>query len=379
MLNGSKEISFERPSPGTLRVGLSGDWKVTDGLVSPDAFEKEIESVSGAVTRLEFDTQRLRSWDSGLLSFLRLVAGRCRDQGIEINTGGLPEGVRTLLRLASATPAKINDPAMTRSPDFLTRVGVATSKRAGAAVGLLAFIGESFAGIVSLFRGTARFRVRDLWMLIQQTGADALPIVTIISFLIGWILAFIGAIQLQQFGASIYVANLVAVAMTIEMGAMMTGIIMAGRTGAAYAAELGTMTVNEEIDALQTTGISPIEYLVVPRILALVVMMPMLALYADFVGILGGAVVGVGMLDLSFIQIFEQTRDAIIPKHFILGLIKATVYGIVVAMSGCYYGMRCGRSAAAVGASVTGAVVTGIISIIIASALLTFVYNILGI
>ena len=164
---------------------------------------------------------------------------------------------------------------------------------------------------VRLFRMKVRFRAVDLFLLIQQCGAEALPIVTLISFLVGVILAFVGAVQLKQFGAQIYVADLVGIAMVREMGAMMTGIIMAGRTGAAFAAQLGTMKVTQEIDAFTTMGFSPLEFLVLPRVIALVLMMPLLCLYSDLVGVLGGAAIGVGMLDLSWTTYFRETTNAI--------------------------------------------------------------------
>jgi phospholipid/cholesterol/gamma-HCH transport system permease protein len=182
-----------------------------------------------------------------------------------------------------------------------------------------------------------------------------------------------------MFGAQIYVANLVGVGMAREMGAMMTGIIMAGRTGAAFAAQIGTMQVNEEIDALQTMGISPMDFLVMPRMIALIVMMPLLCLYANLMGILGGMFVGMTMLDISFAQYLEQTRSAIDMTDFSLGLVKSVVFGIIVAMSGCLRGIQCGRSSTAVGNAATSAVVTGIVLIVIFDSLLTVIYSILGI
>ena len=166
--------------------------------------------------------------------------------------------------------------------------------------------------------------------------------------------------------------------MAREMGALMTGIIMAGRTGAAFAAQLGTMTVNQEIDALTTLGLNPMEFLVVPRMLALVLMVPLLCLYADLVGILGGAVVGVGMLHLGTVQYYQQTLYILQLRDFVLGLIKGAVFGILVALAGCLRGMQSGRSASAVGAAATSAVVTGIVWIIIFDALLTVIYDVLG-
>jgi phospholipid/cholesterol/gamma-HCH transport system permease protein len=184
---------------------------------------------------------------------------------------------------------------------------------------------------------------------------------------------------LQQFGAEIYVANLVGIAMVREMGALMTAIILAGRSGAAFAAQLGTMMVNEEIDAFKTMGFSEMDFLVLPRLLALSLMVPLLALYADFLGIIGGAVVGIGMMDLNLLQYFEQTRSALTPNHFILGLIKAVIYGGLVALAGCLRGMQSGRSASAVGSATTSAVVTSIVWVIVACAITTVIYNVLGV
>jgi phospholipid/cholesterol/gamma-HCH transport system permease protein len=219
----------------------------------------------------------------------------------------------------------------------------------------------------------------DLMLLIQECGAQALPIVTLISILVGLILAFVGAVQLKMFGAQIYVADLVGIAMAREMGAMMTGIIMAGRTGAAFAAQLGTMQVNEEIDALKTLGISPMEFLVMPRIIALVLMMPLLCIYADFMGILGGLLVGIGMLDLSFMEYLNETREALTLTHFSVGIFKGVVFGILVALSGCLRGMQCGRSSSAVGLAATSAVVTAIVAIIMCDGLFAIITNTLGI
>ena len=231
---------------------------------------------------------------------------------------------------------------------------------------------------------------------------SALPIVSLISVLVGIILAFVGAVQLEQFGADIFIANLVGLGMVRDMGAMMTAIIMAGRTGAAFAAELGTMTVNEEIDALRTTGISPIDFLVVPRILALVLMMPLLTVYSDIMGILGGALVGISLFgqadlerieaenvsdflivislfDIGIYEYFRQTRSAIDLYDVFGGLFKSLVYGAIVAVSGCLRGMECGRSSAAVGIATTSAVVTSIVFIVVACAVLTVVYDVLSI
>jgi phospholipid/cholesterol/gamma-HCH transport system permease protein len=224
-----------------------------------------------------------------------------------------------------------------------------------------------------------RFRAIDLFLLIQQCGAQALPIVTLISFLVGVILAFVGAVQLKQFGAQIYVADLVGIAMVREMGAMMTGIIMAGRTGAAFAAQLGTMKVTQELDAFTTMGFSPLEFLVLPRVIALVLMMPLLCLYSDFVGVLGGAAIGVGMLDLSWTTYFRETTHAIDLTDLFGGVFKSSVYGLLIALSGCLRGIQCGNSSSAVGDAATSAVVTGIVAIVAACGVFAVVFYVLGI
>jgi phospholipid/cholesterol/gamma-HCH transport system permease protein len=216
-------------------------------------------------------------------------------------------------------------------------------------------------------------------LFIQQCGANALPIVSLISFLVGLILAFVGAVQLAMFGAQIFVADLVGIAMLRVMGAIMVGIVMSGRTGAAFAAQLGTMQVNEEIDALKTMGVSPMEFLVLPRMLALVVMMPLLCIYADLMGILGGLVVGVGLLDISVTQYIVQTKGALNLNHFFIGIFQAAVFGVLVALAGCLRGIQCGRSASAVGDATTSAVVTSIVAITIATAIITLGCNVLGI
>jgi phospholipid/cholesterol/gamma-HCH transport system permease protein len=214
---------------------------------------------------------------------------------------------------------------------------------------------------------------------VQQSGIEALPIVTLVTFLLGLILAFVGAIQLQTFGATIYVADLVGVAMVRDMGALITGIIMAGRSGAAFAAQLGSMKVTQEIDALETMAIPTMDFLVLPRVIALFLMMPLLTLYGDAMGILGGGFVGVTMLGLSPISYLLQTADAVSLTHAIGGVIKGTVYGVLIAIAGCLQGVQSGKSSSAVGDAATKAVVTGIVSIITACGLFAFLFYALGI
>lgn len=371
------ELAFGQPTDDTLLIRFVGNWKIGNVLPSANEVQKQLE-FEPQIKNLTFDTQELTDWDSGLLTFLIKVINQCSRSSIVIDREGLPQGVRRLLELASAVPAKETHKEGVREP-FLSRVGTSAVEFAQSSSEMLAFIGEAFLSFIKLLVGKARFRRSDLSLIIQECGAQALPIVSLISFLVGLILAFVGAVQLKMFGAQIYVADLVGIAMVREMGAMMTGIIMAGRTGAAFAAQLGTMEVNEEIDALKTMGISPMEFLVLPRILALVVMMPLLCLYADLVGILGGVVVGVGMLDLSFTQYFTQTQAALDLTNFGIGIFKSVIYGVLIALSGCLRGIQCGRSASAVGVAATSAVVTAIVAIIVSDGIFAVITDVLGI
>ena len=319
-----------------------------DGLPSAALVKRELESAP-SMRHIGFEARALTSWDSSVLAFLVEVSELCRIRGIDMDRTSLPSGLRRLLDLAEAVPEKKGARQETVETHFLERIGN-SAIGAGMSLGeMLAFLGDMTITFVRLFRMKVRFRAVDLFLLIQQSGAQALPIVPLISFLVGVILAFVGAVQLKQFGAQIYVADLVGIAMIREMGAMMTGIIMAGRTGAAFAAQLGTMKVTQEIDAFTTMGFSPLEFLVLPRVIALVLMMPLLCLYADFVGVLGGAAIGVGMLDLSWTTYFRETANAIDLTDVFGGVFKSSVYGVLIALAGCLRGIQCGNSSSAVG------------------------------
>ena len=370
--------SFSRPDRDTLLIHLGGKCTFKEGLPHVSEVQKEIESGT-SVQRILFDTRDIIEWDTGLLTFLIKVMNLGSEHQIDVDRTGLPQGVRRLIDLSTAVPERKGARRAESHESFLARTGNAVIEGWQAVIEIITFIGESVLALMKFFTGRARFRGSDLLLLIQDCGAQALPIVTLISVLVGVIMAFVGAVQLKMFGAQIYVANLVGLAMTREMGAMMTGIIMAGRTGAAYAAQLGTMQVNEEIDALKTMGISPMEFLVLPRMLALVLMMPLLCLYADFLGILGGILVGVGMLDLSPVQYYNQTIDAITFNDFFVGVFKSAVFGILVALSGSLRGMQCGRSSLAVGIAATSAVVSGIVLIVVSDSLITVITSVLNI
>ena len=219
-------------------------------------------------------------------------------------------------------------------------------------------------------------RLQDFALCCRSCGASALPIVTLISFLTGLTMAFVGSVQLEKFNAKIYVADLVCLAMVREMGALMVAIIMAGRTGASFAAEIGSMKLNEEIDSLRTFGLSPIEFLILPRTLSILLMIPLLTIYADLVGILGGLVVGTMVMDFSMIHYFEQTQVALQNMWEVYsGLLKSVVFGLVIGLVGCYKGLHCGSDSASLGRSVTSSVVVAITLIVISDAMFEVLFN----
>ena len=372
------QLNLQFPSPDNLHVVLAGTWLLADSLPSPNDIALQLQSRRD-VHRISFDGRAITQWDSRLLIFLARVYQLAGEHKINIDPSGLPDGARRMMKLATAVPPKEDASKHSEHPHILERIGLSSLSMWRAAPEMLHFLGEVTLSFGRLFRGTAQFRRSDLMLIIEDVGPHALPIVTLISFLVGLIVAYMGAVQLAQFGAQIYIANLVSLGMTREMGALMTGIIMAGRTGAAYAAQLGTMQVNEEIDAFRTLGFNPIDFLVLPRMLALIVMMPLLVLYAGIVGITAGMFVSVTAFDISTFEYYQQTVRSMEWTHIWVGVIKGTVYGMLIAFAGCLRGMQCGRSAQAVGEATTSAVVTGILFIVIAASLLTILFQELGI
>lgn len=320
----------------------------------------------------------LSRWDSTFIAFLLKLRDHASAHGAVLDLSLLSENARQLVDLATRVPPK--DTARTdKKTGFLDIWKNAGLAFAGEAKEMLVFIGELAFAFQRLFMGKSQMRRHDLLFFIDEAGPKALPIVCLISMLVGLILAFVGAIQLKLFGAEIYVADLVGIGMTREMGAIMAAIIMAGRTGAAYAAQLGTMQVNEEVDAFRTCGFDVMDFLVMPRMLALIITMPMLCLFANLLGMLGGAIVTIGMPEVSLLQYYNQTLGAIDIVDVSIGVFKGLVFGGLVSMAGCLRGIRCGRNATAVGQATTSAVVTGIVAIIMADSALTVILNILGI
>jgi phospholipid/cholesterol/gamma-HCH transport system permease protein len=366
-----------RKEAGVVELALAGDWTMQSGLSGiPEAAAAQIELQPGQ--KLRIDACAVGRWDSALPAFLLALAEYCRHEGWIMDAGRLPAGLRTVLKMADelSPPASAAPP---RPVPVLRRIGVRTMSYAGKGREAVGLLGEVLIALAQLLRGKAVYYKADAWAVLQACGVEALPIVGLVNLLVGAIIAFVGSVQLAQFGAGDLLADGVAIATVREMGAVITAVVLSGRTGAAFAAEIATMQGNEEIDALRVMGVPVVEFLVLPRVLALTVMTPLLYFYACLLGILGGFIVGTGMLDLSLANFLDRTVHALNGKFFLFGLSKSLVFGGLVALSGCYYGLRAGRNAAAVGEATTSAVVAGIVGVITVDAVFAVCANALGI
>ncbi|MBD5389305.1 ABC transporter permease [bacterium] len=361
------KTDFQR---GQLTIHLMGDWTRQYPGVPDAARDPRVRAVvvSG---------RGLGRWDASLLVFIRTLMRDMDRRRVTVTLQDMPDGVMTMARLMGhRAPAAGNQavpmPLLDQIGDWGCRVWAAAGRG-------VAFVGRVGASLWRGLRGHAQTRPVDWWFAFDAVGPRAILIVSLISFLIGLILAFVGAAQLELFGAQIYVASLVAIASIRIMGAMMTGIIMAGRTGAAYAASIGTMQVNEELDALRVMGISRIDFLVLPRVVAMAVTMPILTLLADAMAIAGGLLVGTLMFRIPAGEYMAYTWDALGAGNFWVGIFHGFVYGLIIALCGCYYGIYCGRNADSVGRATTRAVVTSIVWMVVATGALTFLFQVMGI
>lgn len=372
----NNRIDLSQPSDDILCVNISGLWQTANGYEDINAIQEALAK-NIKIKKILFKVDKLEAWDTSLIAFLVNCQELCYRKKIDFDVHELSSDIQELLFLCNRVPEKQEAPPHRVS--FLNTLGNIVIDFFIGCRDLFQFLGELVLSLGRLITGRGQTRWKDFNLLIQQTGAEALPIISLINFLVGFIMAFVGFTQLKKFGATIYVADLVGLATVREMGVMMTGVIMCGRTGAAFAATIGSMKVGEEIDALRTTGISPFDFLVTPRVLALLVMMPMLCLYADFIGIVGGMMVTSSFSDITLIEYWRETQDTLTMKHISVGLYKSLVFGVLIALTGCLRGIQCGFSSSAVGDAATSAVVTGITSLVVADAIFAVLFDALNI
>ena len=360
-----------------LTMTVSGTWSLDRSLPKEAAAAKHSLAGEG-LARLCLRAEHLGEWDSSLLAFVVDCLREARERGIVVEEV-LPDELKKLIALAFAVDRKKGSAREKTREGFLVWLGGRVLTLPGRVGDFLSFLGDVTLALARLVRGRSSMRAKDLFEAMYECGVGSLGIIALTNMLFGLILAFVGAVQLTNFGAQIYVAGLVGIGMLRVMGAVMVGVVMSGRVGAAYAALIGTMQVNEEVDALETMGISPTDFLVLPRMLSLALMVPLLTVVADLMGMVGGFLVGVAILDLAPAQYINATVQMVSFQHGLVGLVYAAVFGIVIALFGCYHGMRCSRSAQGVGVATTTAVVHSLVGIIISTAIITIICNVLEI
>jgi phospholipid/cholesterol/gamma-HCH transport system permease protein len=346
------------------RLVLSGAWTAEAALPQPPP---ELPVADG--TQLVFDTSALSQWQPAFAASLWQALAPLARGGVALDLAGLPRGLQPLLALSLPQPEAPRKKAAAvdeAEPEPEWRK-------------TLVFVGDMLAALGRLARGRSAMRLSDWLWQIEQTGPRSLPIVLLVSTLVGLIVAYMGAEQLQRFGAQSFIANLVTIGVVREIAALVVGIVLAGRVGAAFAAQLGSMRAGEEVDALTTLGVDPVEHLVLPRMLALLVTGPLLTLCAGAAGLAVGGVVAVGLYDVPAMAYLATTREALAGWDLFVGLLKGSVYAVLVALAGCRQGLNAGRSAQAVGEATTAAVVQAIVWMVVAASLLTVIFQRLGV
>jgi phospholipid/cholesterol/gamma-HCH transport system permease protein len=372
-----EKLRFDFSAANSLCLKAGGDWRISAGLPSLTEITAQLSS-HPEITEVTFQLSQDILWDSAFISLLLALYKDCQRRNIRFSIQTLPEGIQKMLNLALKVRERIM-PVKIAQEAFLEKAGRRALELKENVFLFFGFLGDLTAAFFRLITGRAYFRSDEFFLIVQRCGAGALGLVSLISVLVGVILAFIGAIQLKMFGAQIFIADIVGISMVRVMGAVMTGVLLAGRTGASFAAELGIMQINEEIDALKTLGLNPAELLVMPRVIALVIMTPLLNLYAGFMGIVGGFAVSTGMLGLNPVEYINHTQAAVRLNHIWIGLVHSFVFGIIIAISGCLRGMNCKRSAEGLGLATTSAVVAAITYMVAATAVITYICQLLGV
>lgn len=363
-------------------LAASGRWDIVSAERLGPTLRDRMPGRKGAPVCL--DLSGLTALDTAGALLLDRLIKRLRGQGHVVAVVGARPDLCALLkdvqRAASGAEAKNPAPAE-RRPAFplADRVGRATINIWQDILSMLNFLGLVTVTAARLLRTPGRIRLKPLFFHLEQVGLNALPIVGLLSFLIGIVLAYQGADQLRRFGAEIYVVNLLGIGVLREIGILMTSIIVAGRSGSAFTAQIGTMKVNQEVDAMRTLGLDPVEMLVLPRMLALLIALPLIGFFANMVALAGGAVMAYAYLDINFVQFARQLQIAVSTTTLFVGLIKAPVFAVVIALVGCYEGLRVSGSAESVGLLTTRSVVVSIFLVIVLDAIFSILFSYIGI
>ena len=361
-----------------LRMRLSGPWTLADA----EVMDQRLRTLDYAgVRRAVLDLSGVTGLDTAGGWLIHRTVADLRHAGAEVDLRALPERYQSLYSEIGRgeRDLKIDTPPPNKVVEILERLGKGAFSACNEAASLLAFFGMLVVKTGRAIAQPHRIRPKSLASHIEQTGLDAIPIVALLSFLIGVVLAYQGADQLRRFGAEVFTVNLLGVSILRELGILITAIIIAGRSGSAFTAQIGTMKVNQEIDALETLGLDPIDVLVLPRIFALAITLPLLGFMANMIGLLGGAVMSWVVLDINFQTFVTQLQTAVTVNHLFVGLVKAPVFAFVIAMVGCYEGLKVSGSAESVGQQTTRAVVEAIFLVIVIDAIFSIAFSIIGI
>lgn len=377
---GQAILTRERQGDG-LRLRFAGNW-TTEALAEQEPALRQTLDSRGLreVKRATLDLGALERFDTAGAWVVARTAAALREAGLTVAIQGASGERRALLEAVAKRRAPPPPPRGLRFPfSFLERIGKTTLTLGADAVALLGFLGLTVVVLLRTLARPGRVRFTSLVHHMEKVGVDALPIVGLLAFLIGVVLAYQGSDQLARFGAQIFTVNLLGISVLREMGILITAIIVAGRSGSAFTAQIGTMKVNQEVDALRTIGLDPVEVLVLPRLLALVLVMPLLVFYANIMALLGGGVMVWVLLDIGPDPFIRQLQSAVAPSHFMVGMIKAPIFAFVIALVGCFEGLRTGGNAEAVGTQTTRAVVEAIFLVIVLDAAFSIFFSLIGV
>ena len=363
------KIDVNQTEKNTLTVTINGE-VVNQNVETPLVALRDL--LRPEIKKIYFEVKNPGNWDSSLLLLVYEIKRLCTENNIECDTSTFPRNFQDLITLAFAVDRK---PTHDTGDELsaVEKVGKGTLDIWRKISSVMDFIGSVCQGVGRAISFRSVMRKIDFWSALEECGPKAVGIVCLISFLVGLILAFVGAVQLQTFGAQIYVASLVTIGMCRIMGAIMVGIIMAGRTGSSYAASIGTMQVNEELDALQTMGLSRIDFLVLPRLFAMLIAMPLLTMVADFLGMVGGAFIGVFMMDLPYQEYWKYAFNSFHLNNFLVGVFHGFCFAVIISLCGCYSGLTCGRNADSVGKATTQSVVCAIVWMVVVTGIITLI------
>jgi len=365
-------------SGAEIRISAGGAWSVAD---STDLDRLTGSLNAGSASSVVFDLSEVEKLDSAGAYLIQRTVERLRSEGLEVELTGVSDRFRPMLDIVARQGKGDTHVEPVPNPliQVIERLGRASIEAGSKGVELLNFVGIVTVAFMRALANPSRFRPKALITQMEQTGLDALPIVGLLSFLVGVVLAYLMSDQLRQFGAEIFTVDLVGLSMLREVAVLITAIMIAGRSGSAFTAQIGTMKVNEELDAMGTLGLNPIEVLVLPRVIALMITLPFLTFFADIMGVLGGGMMTVLSLGLTPDQFVTALKGAITLNDFLVGMVKAPVHAYIIAVVGCYEGLKVERTAESVGRQTTTSVVESIFLVIVATALFSILFSTLGI